>query len=74
MHPTLDRLEQYLTDCENKRRRARDRPSNQVLEEIRTLLSRYRAAVAGRAEGPVPTEPEGPEAGTSDAEPKPHIN
>mgnify|MGYP006969354776 CR=1 FL=1 len=45
MRPSVEALEQYLADCENKRRRARDRPSNQVLEELRALLSRYRDVV-----------------------------
>lgn len=33
-------LELYLIDCENKRRRMRDRPSDAVLEDLRTLLKR----------------------------------
>ena len=34
----MQSLKRYLVDCENKRRRARDRPSNIVLEELRALL------------------------------------
>ena len=45
MRPTIDTLEQYLTDCETKRRRARDRPSNQVLVELRALLKQYHAVI-----------------------------
>jgi hypothetical protein len=33
-------LMHYLSDCENKRRRMRDRPSDAVLAELRTLLDR----------------------------------
>jgi len=38
----MEVLERYLSDCEAKRRRMRDRPSNQVLEELRSLLSRFK--------------------------------
>jgi hypothetical protein len=50
-------LERYLTDCENKRRRMRARPSDAVLTELRSLLDSLkdereghgRGAPAGRA-------------------------
>lgn len=34
----MERLERYLDDCEGKRRRMRDRPSDAVLAELRELL------------------------------------
>lgn len=34
----MDVLERYVTDCENKRRRMRDRPSDAVVSELRMLL------------------------------------
>ena len=34
-------LKTYLIDCENKRRRMRDRPSNAVLAELRTLIEKH---------------------------------
>jgi len=34
----MESLKQYLEDCEGKRRRMRDRPSNAVLAELRELL------------------------------------
>lgn len=37
----MERLKQYLEDCENKRRRMRNRPSNEVLEELRALLDHF---------------------------------
>jgi acyl-CoA-binding protein len=39
-------LERYLTDCEGKRRRMRDRPSNAVLLELRALLRRQKESDA----------------------------
>jgi hypothetical protein len=41
-------LERYLTDCEGKRRRMRDRPSNAVLLELRALLHRQKESDAAR--------------------------
>jgi hypothetical protein len=41
-------LERYLTDCEGKRRRMRDRPSNVVLLELRALLRRQKESDAAR--------------------------
>ena len=46
----MDNLRRYLYDCESKRRRARDRPSNMVLEELRLLVSRFEEA-QGHANG-----------------------
>lgn len=37
----MERLKQYLVDCENKRRRMRNRPSNEVLEQLRELLEHF---------------------------------
>lgn len=34
----MQALKDYLIDCENKRRRMRDRPSNAVLVELRALI------------------------------------
>ena len=53
-------LEQYLVDCESKRRRLRDRPSNQVLEELRVLLALHRGATTASAEAPAGAEAEDP--------------
>jgi hypothetical protein len=39
-------LERYLLDCENKRRRSRDRPSNEVLTELRLVLAQVEDARA----------------------------
>ena len=40
----MEALERYLTDCENKRRRMRDRPSDAVLAELRDLFDMVEAA------------------------------
>ncbi len=40
----MQELERYLIDCENKRRRMRDRPSNAVLAALRALLERIEEA------------------------------
>ena len=40
------KLENYLIDCENKRRRSRDRPSNEVLSELRRLLTQLEDAAS----------------------------
>lgn len=49
----MQALERYLTDCESKRRRMRDRPSNAVLAELRRLLDAYEEArMASRREPP----------------------
>lgn len=45
----MDALERYLIDCENKRRRMRDRPSDAVLAELRTLLQRFESVRVRRA-------------------------
>ena len=37
-------LELYLDDCESKRRRTRDRPSDAVLAELRLLLKQLKDA------------------------------
>lgn len=37
----MERLKEYLEDCENKRRRMRNRPSNEVLEQLRELLEHF---------------------------------
>lgn len=34
----MDALEHYVNDCENKRRRMRDRPSDLVVSQLRWLL------------------------------------
>lgn len=34
----MDKLKEYLEDCEQKRRRIRARPSDAVLKELRDLL------------------------------------
>jgi hypothetical protein len=41
----MSALERYLLDCESKRRRARDRPSNQVLIDLRLLLTQVEGSV-----------------------------
>ena len=41
----MERLKQYLKDCENKRRRMRDRPNNAVLEELRVLVEHFEEQV-----------------------------
>jgi len=38
-------LERYLHDCESKRRRSRDRPSNEVLSDLRRLLDHVEGAL-----------------------------
>lgn len=48
-------LERYLVDCEGKRRRRRDRPSDEVLGEIRRLLAQLENARQGRR-SPQPSE------------------
>ena len=40
----MEALHQYLTDCEGKRRRMRNRPSDAVLTELRRLLDEFRSA------------------------------
>ena len=44
----MDTLERYLIDCENKRRRMRDRPSDAVLAELRTLFDRFESLASRR--------------------------
>jgi hypothetical protein len=41
----MNALERYLLDCENKRRRSRDRPSNEVLSDLRRLLTQVKGSV-----------------------------
>ena len=41
----MNALERYLLDCENKRRRSRDRPSNEVLSDLRRLLAQVEGSV-----------------------------
>lgn len=59
----LSALERYLTDCESKRRRRRDRPSDAVLTELRSLLDYFDSPsiereasleAAGQSETPQP--------------------
>jgi len=38
----MDALERYLSDCENKRRRMRDRPSDMVVQQMRWLVSYFK--------------------------------
>ena len=37
----MESLKRYLTDCESKRRRMRDRPSDAVLSDLRRLLEAF---------------------------------
>jgi hypothetical protein len=46
----MSALERYLLDCESKRRRARDRPSNEVLIDLRRLLARVEGSVTQAAD------------------------
>ena len=46
----METLERYLNDCETKRRRMRDRPSDAVVTELRWLLDRARGADERRSE------------------------
>lgn len=39
----MESLERYVADCEGKRRRTRDRPSDAVVTELRSLLDFFRA-------------------------------
>ncbi len=57
----MSTLERYLADCEGKRRRMRDRPSDEVLGEIRRLLRQLEEAKAERRTPSLP-QPLGPEA------------
>lgn len=54
-------LERYLADCESKRRRRRDRPSDEVLGELRQLLTRLGYA-------PPESDPEAPDAASASAD------
>ena len=56
----MNALERYLFDCENKRRRSRDRPSNEVLGLLRRLLVQVGGLVSPA--GDVDAEPEGADA------------
>lgn len=58
----MDALERYLSDCENKRRRMRDRPSDMVVQQMRWLVSYFKKL--GRAE-----EKADPSKDTPDADP-----
>lgn len=54
----MQALKDYLIDCENKRRRMRNRPSNAVLAQLRALIekhaedSRSSARLDGKADPP----------------------
>ena len=51
----MQSLRQYLRDCEKKRRRMRDRPSNAVLVELRELVDHFEKQVGdSRSSGGVP--------------------
>jgi hypothetical protein len=63
----MEVLERYLSDCEAKRRRMRDRPSNEVLSELRRLLTRFNHARP--REGVPSDEPAPRESGSSSSSP-----
>jgi len=48
----METLERYLNDCEGKRRRMRDRPSDVVLEELRSLLAAFKGVRRSEQESP----------------------
>ena len=67
---SMDALHRYLTDCENKRRRMRARPSDAVLSDLRRLLDELQDAGQGDdrkpsvgAGAPAPTTSGPPEVG-----------
>jgi hypothetical protein len=59
----MDALESYLADCENKRRRMRDRPNDAVLTQLRFLLDYFKT---DRTTERPPTESDSNEAPTPD--------
>lgn len=50
---TMDKLKEYLEDCEQKRRRTRARPSDAVLRELRDLFD---AVEEAREDSAAPSE------------------
>jgi hypothetical protein len=53
----MERLKKYLLDCENKRRRMRNRPSNEVLEQLRKLLEQHDEQLEDSRSSPTPNRP-----------------
>jgi hypothetical protein len=45
----MEALERYVADCETKRRRMRDRPSDTVINELRSLLDLVRTTEERRS-------------------------
>lgn len=57
----MQALKDYLIDCENKRRRMRNRPSNAVLAQLRALIEKHAEDVRSSAPSNGKGDPPDPE-------------